>query len=602
MLAAFDWSAAVHPIGSALVHFLWQGAALGLLTAAALRLARRASANVRYALACGGMLAMALAAAATMMSHTGASTSAAAVTVAGPTTVAVQPPAVRAATDVVPLTTTVETARPGPELLEAWLPTIVVLWLTGVLFMTLRLAAAWVRIRSLVRNARRMTPALSRAIDRVKAGLGCPRAVRAAESDVIEVPTVVGWLRPVVLMPIAVVAELTPTQLDAIVAHEIAHIRRYDHVVNGLQTFVETVLFYHPAVWWVSREMRREREHCCDDIALSVAGDGLLYATTLTALEERRERSAAWTIAATDGDLLARVQRILGVPMTRSHDSAAWSSAVVFLGVVGLFATLIASQPAPAPIDEPPTLAAVPSADLPTPLQRIAAVPAPARATSPQAQAAPSAPVQPTTVVSSSASENTARGPQLASSATPVSTNSTVRVLDDASGLNRIPRLTTANKVAAFKAPTSTIREALRSIADSGNLVVTYDQGMDTALARPHGIELQGPFAIDDALNKLFTPHSLAYKVLDTRTIFVYLDTPANRQKYEDQFIQAFKLNTDPTVMMGIIRQLLAGLAIPIAPQLSANPETRTMYVRANEGTLRLIGDFIRVNDAKPQP
>ena len=96
------------------------------------------------------------------------------------------------------------------------------------------------------------------------------RPVRLLESALVDVPMVIGWLRPVILLPASALSGLTPQQLEAIIAHELAHIRRHDYLINLLQSLIETLLFYHPAVWWVSRQIRREREHCCDDLAVAV--------------------------------------------------------------------------------------------------------------------------------------------------------------------------------------------------------------------------------------------------------------------------------------------------------------------------------------------
>ena len=119
----------------------------------------------------------------------------------------------------------------------------------------------------------------------------------------VDTPTVIGWLRPVVLLPVAALANLTPDQVQAILAHELAHVRRHDFVVNLLQTIAETLLFYHPAVWWLSHRIRVEREHCCDDIAVEVCGDPVGYAEALTTL-------AAWArLRARAGGRVAPIHR-----------------------------------------------------------------------------------------------------------------------------------------------------------------------------------------------------------------------------------------------------------------------------------------------------
>ncbi len=109
--------------------------------------------------------------------------------------------------------------------------------------------------------------------------------VRFLLSRRIDVPMVIGWLRPVILIPVSATLGLAPQQLDALILHELAHIRRLDTVTNILLVAVETILFYHPAVWWVSRQVRIEREHCCDDFAVAACGDAVMYVEALTSLE-----------------------------------------------------------------------------------------------------------------------------------------------------------------------------------------------------------------------------------------------------------------------------------------------------------------------------
>ena len=138
--------------------------------------------------------------------------------------------------------------------------------------------------------------------------------MRLLESTRVDVPTVIGWLTPVVLLPASALAGLTPQQIEAILAHELAHIRRHDYLVNLLQTLVETLLFYHPAVWWLSRRIRVERENCCDDLAVSLCGDPVAYAAALADLEELRSSNRTLALAATGGSLLQRVRRLLGAP------------------------------------------------------------------------------------------------------------------------------------------------------------------------------------------------------------------------------------------------------------------------------------------------
>jgi uncharacterized protein (TIGR03435 family) len=203
-------------------------------------------------------------------------------------------------------------AEAGPR---AWLPLIVLLWTAGVGVLLLRLLGGWWRISRLHRASRAATPSRwTDVAERIAATLGLSLRVHVVDSPLVDTPTVIGWVKPVILLPVAAVAGLSPSQVEAILAHELAHIRRHDFLVNLLQTFAETILFYHPAVWWLSSRIRTEREHCCDVVALSVCGDAVSYAEALLELESWRTVHSRLAVAATGGTLLTRVRRLLGAP------------------------------------------------------------------------------------------------------------------------------------------------------------------------------------------------------------------------------------------------------------------------------------------------
>ncbi len=162
--------------------------------------------------------------------------------------------------------------------------------------------------------------------------LGIRRAVQVVQSAVVQVPLVVGWLRPIVMLPASALSGLSPAQLESIIAHELAHVRRHDYLVNVLQSVAEALLYYHPACWWISRRIRVEREHCCDDIAVAMCGDGVTYATALADLETRR-RDAAFALAATDGPLIQRVRRVIA-PASDTHGPASWAGSLAPLAVM----------------------------------------------------------------------------------------------------------------------------------------------------------------------------------------------------------------------------------------------------------------------------
>jgi hypothetical protein len=160
-------------------------------------------------------------------------------------------------------------------------------------------------------------------VARVGRHLGVRRPVRVVISSRTHGPATLGWLRPLILLPPATAMGLTPQQLEAVLAHELAHIRRHDYAANILQMVVETLFFYHPAIWWASKRIRVERELCCDDLAVASCGDVLCYAQALTTLARLRVTMPSMAVGVTGGPLLHRIQRLLGEP-TRESALSAW--------------------------------------------------------------------------------------------------------------------------------------------------------------------------------------------------------------------------------------------------------------------------------------
>lgn len=290
-------------LGVALARFVWQGAAIALGVGALLSCMGRRPARERYALACLGLLVMAvlpLASFGSMLAGAASGVSSASAAM-GDGALTWSPESTLASWAVARL----ETLRP-------WLMSA---WMCGVLLLSLRTVFAWRQALALARDGTRqpggtVMMALVRMTERTRMS----RPVRLLESVNIEVPTVVGLWRPLILVPTSALTGLSASQLEAILAHELAHIRRHDYLVNLLQALVETVLFYHPAVWWLSSRIREEREHCADDMAVESCGDALLYSRALATLEQLRARIPAPAVAATGGALLQRIQRLLAAP------------------------------------------------------------------------------------------------------------------------------------------------------------------------------------------------------------------------------------------------------------------------------------------------
>ena len=245
--------------------------------------------------------------------------------------------------------------------LEPALPYVVLGWLVGVFGLSAWHLGGWAQLQRLRRRmVREIGRPLQQRLEELSVRLGVHRAVGLLESALIEVPTVVGWLRPVILLPASALTGLRPEQLEAILAHELAHVRRYDYLVNIVQTVVEILGFYHPAVWWVSRRIRIERENCCDDLAVHVCGSSLQYARALACMEEIRHSGRDLAMAATGGSLMARIARLLGRPAVDDRRFAWLPGLVALLLVVGVIlpAALVLGTPQRPQAVEPTAVAA----------------------------------------------------------------------------------------------------------------------------------------------------------------------------------------------------------------------------------------------------
>ncbi len=332
-------SSGVDAIGWMLLHSLWQGAAIAIALALVLLFLCRAPAQARYLAACGAMaLMIALPAAAVWRPR--------AILSVVPAPRPIDPQPTTAEGTVSTKLDSTPAPRPWRTRIVTIFPAIVGLWMTGAGVLSLRLLGGWVLARRWVRRDTR--PLVWPWINRLKERMGIRRAVAFLESASIEVPMVIGWLRPVILVPVAALSGLTAPELEAILAHELAHIRRHDYLVNLLQCVVEVLMFYHPATWWVTRVIRREREHCCDDMAVAASRDRLTYARALAAMEGLRAPAFSLYPAANGGNLLARVRRILKPQEESMKPVRILVGLVVVLAIAPIWLTRADDQPAKA--------------------------------------------------------------------------------------------------------------------------------------------------------------------------------------------------------------------------------------------------------------
>ena len=183
----------------------------------------------------------------------------------------------------------------------------------GVAFFSLRSAGGFILLE---RERRKRSVVLSDRVLEIcytlQGRFGLNRSIAYCECKWLQAPAVIGWFRPVVFLPLTALTGLSEPQLEAVIAHELAHIQRFDPFVNVFQVCVETLLFYHPAIWWLNKKIRSEREHCCDDMAVALCGNAVEYARALTLMEEWRS-APAFAMAANRGPLSERIVRVLGL-------------------------------------------------------------------------------------------------------------------------------------------------------------------------------------------------------------------------------------------------------------------------------------------------
>jgi GWxTD domain-containing protein len=340
--------------GWTLLHSLWEGAVIAAVLAATLAVVRPS--RLRYAAAGLAMFAM--------------------LAGFGVTFARVMPGAriQRLTVDRPRATPAPNRLEEGPRVTEGLaqrvIPWLAPFWTAGVLLFYLRHLAGWMAAQHLRRTGVCCASDFwQERLDRLGASLRLSRPVTLLESALAEVPLVIGHLSPVILMPVGLLVGLPAGQIESILLHELAHIRRHDYLVNMLQTAVEGFFFYNPAVWWISGVMRAERENCCDDLAVAVNGNAREYAAALAQLEQNRWDARQAALAATGGNTMKRIRRLLSQPEgPRATLTPLFFAAILMItAVVGLAAwqakspapqpkTILLTQAQPAPRSSPYTL------------------------------------------------------------------------------------------------------------------------------------------------------------------------------------------------------------------------------------------------------
>ncbi|MES2298502.1 MAG: M56 family metallopeptidase [Pseudomonadota bacterium] len=287
----------VSSIGWALLHSLWQGLLIGCVCAAALALLRNARAELRYRLACAALLMCIGWPLAGLFARLAGGDGAMLGTLRVDAFIAAIP---------------VRASRSWLLQMQWHLPWIVSAWAACAAALALRLAFGLVGVCQLGRDRKHGSDAHWQArLDRLAAQCGITRPVRLRIVERLDSPITAGWWRPIVLVPAALISGMPAHLLEALLAHELAHIRHLDYLSNLLQNVIEVLMFYHPAVWWISRQIRIEREHIADDFAARELGEPRRLALALSELERFQFSHHQLAQAANGGVLMSRITRLL---------------------------------------------------------------------------------------------------------------------------------------------------------------------------------------------------------------------------------------------------------------------------------------------------
>ncbi len=335
-------------LGLTLVHFLWQGLAVVVLVGALVRVLRLKHGNTRYAAYLLAFIAMIICPVVTFTVIDIPISSNAELVIEAEFTEVIDSPPYTAlpAVDILPEADTsmpdisnpaaMTDSIPLGERISGWLnvsmPWVLVIWMVGVIVLSVRLVMGFVGVYRWRHNLEPLPERLARRVASLTDGLGMRSFWRVFISPTVLQAMAVGYLRPMVLLPAAMITQMQPEMLEAVIAHELAHIRRFDLWINLAQRVAETLLFYHPAVWWLSNCIRTERELCCDELAVKATGERITYASTLESVGRARFVAKQPVLAAGLGHdnkpTLSRVRHILGLDNKRK-DSRYWLAGVI---------------------------------------------------------------------------------------------------------------------------------------------------------------------------------------------------------------------------------------------------------------------------------
>lgn len=321
-------------LGWTLIHSLWQAGLAALLVAAVFALLPRLSAETRALLSYGGVILIVLMAGLTFTGQLGgAPLTPASTTLAASAGTGIGP------VDVTPLSSGGLNVSGLRLLFMSWIPALTGLWFLGVAIALGRLGGGVWQLRRLRREKHQKVPEhLVRKLNALKYRFKLSRPVRLLAGKRLTTPIVYGHLRPVILFPLALLASVSPEQIEALLAHELAHIKRHDYLLNLFLRLFRTLLFFNPGFLWLAKAWENEREYCCDQMATEAGVKPVCLAEALLGVRERQLALLALTPAALGhGSLRQRIRRIFGEPVRTQVRFGVGLPAMLVLMMAGLW-------------------------------------------------------------------------------------------------------------------------------------------------------------------------------------------------------------------------------------------------------------------------
>jgi len=334
----------IRTVAMIIIHSLWQGAIIGIAAAIVLTLFKNGSPVIRYAISFVAMVSVITAASITALyfdsTVENSPNQSASMTVAPGN--AENHREIGTVSEV-SLQENRDSQSGSWRLYPSINGYIFAIWIVGVMLISIYHLLGWGRARQFARKGTSEVPVeWQKRFGLLCRELRINRVISFFGSSLVKVPCVIGWVKPVVLVPVSMFTSLKPAEIEMILVHELAHIRRYDVLINFIQTTMETLFFFNPAIWWLSRQIRIERENCCDDMAILKSGDRLKYARALANLEESRLFRPAFDSALNGTPLERRIQRIVGIGRPRFYSSILGASGItaIALFMVILFGSI----------------------------------------------------------------------------------------------------------------------------------------------------------------------------------------------------------------------------------------------------------------------